>query len=122
MPRTAKPGSQGKFHKVLSLRDLYFICLGSEIGSAWLFGSIYGASAAGPAAIISWLIGGIFIIVIAMTWAEVGSILPSAGAVVKIPHYTHGYFSGFYFGWAYYLASVIVPPVEAVAIATYASA
>jgi amino acid transporter len=122
IPASAKMGGQGKFRKVLSLRDLYFICLGSEIGSAWLFGSVYGASAAGPAAIISWLIGGIFVLFIAVNWAEVGSILPSTGAVVKIPQYTHGYFSGFYFGWAYYIAAVLVPPVESVAIVTYASA
>jgi amino acid transporter len=65
---------------------------------------------------------GLFIIFLALTWAEIGGILPSAGAVVKIPQYAHGYFSGFYFGWAYYLSAVIVPPVEAVAIVTYASA
>ncbi len=122
VPTSAKVGTQGKFHKVLSLRDLYFLSLGGSIGSAWLFGSIYGASSAGPASILSWLIGGFFIIFLALTWAEVGSILPSTGAVVKIPQYAHGYFSGFYFGWAYYLSAVIVPPVEAVAIVTYASA
>ena len=122
IPASAKIGSQGRFRKVLSLGDIYFICLGSEIGSAWLFGSIYGASIAGPAAIISWLIGGAFILVIVVTWAEVGGILPSTGAVVKIPQYTHGYFSGFYFGWAYYISAVLVPPVESVAIVTYASA
>ncbi len=122
IPASARIGGQGKFRKVLSLRDLYFICLGSEIGSAWLFGSVYGASIAGPAAVVSWLIGGIFILFIAVTWAELGGMLPAAGAVVKIPQYTHGYFSGFYFGWAYYIAAVIVPPVESVAIVTYASA
>jgi amino acid transporter len=122
IPASAKIGTQGKFHKVLGLRDLYFLCLGGSIGSAWLFGSLYGAATAGPASIISWLIGGLISLFVAATWAEIGGILPSTGAVVKVPHYSHGYFTGFYFGWAYYLSAVIVPPVEAVAIVTYASA
>lgn len=115
-------GSQGRFKKVLSFRDLLFISLGASIGSAWLFSSVYGAAVAGPASIVSWLVAGLFTILIASTWAELGGLLPSTGAVVKIPQYAHGYFAGFYIGWAYYLSAVIVPPVEAVAIVTYASA
>ncbi len=92
------------------------------IGSAWLFGSVYGAAAAGPASIVSWLIGGLFIIFIALTWAEIGGMLPATGAVVRAPQYAHGYFTGFYFGWTYFVSAVIVPPVEAVAIISYASA
>jgi len=122
IPASARVGSQGQFRKVLSLHELLFLSLGASIGSAWLFGSVYGAATAGPASIVSWLIGGFFVIVIAVTWAEIGGLFPSTGAVVRIPQYVHGYFAGFYVGWAYYLAAVIVPPVEAVAIVTYASA
>jgi len=121
IPVSTRVGSQSKFFKVLRLRDLYFLCLGGSIGSAWLFGSLYGASDAGPAAVISWVIGGLIALVLAATWAEIGGILPSSGAVVSVPHYSHGLFTGFYFGWAYYLSSIITPPVEAVAIVTYAS-
>lgn len=122
IPASARVGSQGRFRKVLSLGELLFLALGASIGSAWLFGSAYGAAAAGPASVVSWLIGGLFAFVIAVTWAEIGGLFPSTGAVVRIPQYVHGYFAGFYIGWAYYLSSVIVPPVEAVAIVTYASA
>ncbi len=122
IPASARVGSQGKFRKVLSLHELLFLSLGASIGSAWLFGSVYGAATAGPASIVSWLIGGLFAVVIALTWAEIGGLFPSTGAVVRIPQLVHGYFAGFYVGWAYYLSAVIVPPVEAVAIVTYASA
>jgi amino acid transporter len=122
MPTSAVLGGQSRFRKVLSFQDMLFLALGGSIGSAWLFGSVYGASAAGPASIVSWLLGGAFILVIAITWAEVGGMVPSTGAVVKVPQYAHGYMAGFYSGWAYYLSSVIVPPVEAVAIVTYSSA
>ncbi len=122
IPASARVGSQGRFRKVLSLHELLFLALGASIGSAWLFGSVYGAATAGPASVVSWLIGGLFAMVLAVTWAELGGLFPSTGAVVRIPQYVHGYFAGFYVGWAYYLSSVIVPPVEAVAIVTYASA
>ena len=122
IPASTKIGGQSKFFKVLRLRDLYFLCLGGSIGSAWLFGSLYGAASAGPAAVISWILGGLIALVLAATWAEIGGILPSTGAVVAVPHYSHGLFTGFYFGWAYYLSAIITPPVEAVAIVTYASA
>jgi amino acid transporter len=122
IPVSARVGSQGRFRKVLSLHELLFLSLGASIGSAWLFGSVYGAAEAGPASIASWLIGGFFALVIAVTWAEIGGLFPSSGAVVRIPQYVHGYFAGFYLGWAYYLSAVIVPPVEAIAIVTYASA
>jgi amino acid transporter len=122
VPSSAKIGQQGRFRKVLGFQELYFISLAGIIGSAWLFGSIYGASKAGPAAIISWMISGVFVIFLALTWAEIGGMLPSAGASVRIPQYAHGQFTGFYFGWAYYISAVTVAPVEAIAIVTYASA
>jgi amino acid transporter len=47
-------------------------------------------------------------------------MLPAAGAVVRAPQFAHGYFTGFYFGWTYFISAVIIPAVEAVAIITYA--
>lgn len=76
---------------------------------------------AGPAAVISWVIAGFFVIFLALTWAEVGGMFPSVGATVRVPQYAHGEFAGFYFGWAYYVSAVTVAPVEAIAIVTYAS-
>jgi amino acid transporter len=122
VPASARIGRQEKFRKVLSFRDIYFISLGGTIGSAWLFGSVYGAATAGPAATLSWILGGVFVTFIALTWAEIGGMLPSTGAVVRAPQYAHGYFAGFYFGWAYFISAVAIPPVEAIAIVTYASA
>jgi amino acid transporter len=122
VPSSARIGRQDHFQKVLSFHELYFISLSGMIGSAWLFGSLYGAAAAGPASIISWLLGGLFVIFIALTWAEIGGMLPATGAVVRAPQYAHGYFTGFYFGWTYFMSAVIIPAVEAVAIITYADA
>ena len=37
---------------------LLFVSFGSIIGAGWLFGALYASSLAGPAAVISWVIGG----------------------------------------------------------------
>jgi hypothetical protein len=42
----------------------------SIIGSGWLFGALFAAQAAGPAAIAGWLIGGIAIVILALVHAE----------------------------------------------------
>ena len=49
---------QGKFKKELNTTDLTFVALGAIFGSGWLFGASYVAQYAGPAGIISWVIGG----------------------------------------------------------------
>ncbi|MEM3185316.1 MAG: APC family permease [Conexivisphaerales archaeon] len=121
IPASAMTGRQGQLKKVLSLQDLYFLSLGGIIGSGWLFGSLYAAENAGPSAFLSWIIGGIFVLFIALTWAELGGMLPGSGSLARVPQYAHGYFAGFYFGWAYFVSAVTVPPVEAIAVVTYAS-
>ena len=45
----------------ISLTQLVLLGLGSLIGSGWLFGAWEASSVAGPAAIISWVIGFIVI-------------------------------------------------------------
>ncbi|EYU50048.1 amino acid permease-associated region domain protein [Acinetobacter baumannii 1457504] len=46
-----------QFKKQLSLMDLTFIGLGAIFGSGWLFSASHVASQAGPAGILSWIIG-----------------------------------------------------------------
>ena len=41
----------------INLVQLVLLGLGSLIGSGWLFGAWEASSAAGPAAILSWIIG-----------------------------------------------------------------
>ena len=55
---------------------LLWASMGSIIGSGWLFGAQKGLMAAGPAAIISWVIGGFAILVLALIHAELAA--PSA--------------------------------------------
>ena len=56
--------------KDISTWGLFFTAIGGVVGSGWLFGPFYAVQAAGPAAVLSWLLGGSLMMVIAFTFAE----------------------------------------------------
>ncbi|MHB1885690.1 MAG: APC family permease [Acidimicrobiales bacterium] len=68
---------------------------------------------------MSWIVGGILVLFIAIAYAEVATMLPRSGAVVRYPHLTHGGYTGFILSWAYLLASASVPAIEAIATVQY---
>jgi amino acid transporter len=72
------------------LVGLVFASFGSIIGAGWLFGAQFASSLAGPAAIISWLIGGSAMMLLALTHAELGGMYPVAGGTARFPHYAFG--------------------------------
>ncbi len=109
-----------RLRKSLSTWDLYFLSLGGIIGSGWLFAAAAASSTTGPAAILSWLIGGVIVLFIALVYAELGSMIPRTGAISRYGHYSHGGVAGLFFGWTYFLSAVSVPTIEAEAVITYA--
>lgn len=103
----------------LSLTQLLFLGVSAQIGSGWLFGVLSAAGVAGPAAILSWLIASVLVFLIALTYLELGAMLPRSGAIVRYTYLTHGALSGWIIGWAYWLSVVTIPPIEAEAVLTY---
>lgn len=91
------------------------------IGSGWLFAAFYSAKLAGPASLISWLIGGAMMIAIAFVFAELSAMLPISGSSTRVPQFTHGTLTSFIFSWAIWLAYVAVPPTEVQAVLQYSS-
>ena len=69
---------------------MIMVGLGAIVGSGWLFAAQKAADLAGPAAIVSWIIGGGAITFIALVYAEMGAMLPVAGGLVRYPQYSHG--------------------------------
>lgn len=100
---------------------LLFTGVTSIIGSGWLFASLYAAQLAGPAAILSWLLGGAVVLVIALMYAELGAALPVAGAIARIPCFSHGATASFVAGWLCWAAYVAMAPIEVIAVLDYAS-
>lgn len=105
--------------KAMSFEHILFLCLGSIIGSGWLFGSLAAMNDAGPAAIITWIVAGFFFIVIGLAFGEVGSTLPRSGGLARYPQITHGAYTGWILGWTYWVASIGTPAIEAEAVITY---
>jgi amino acid transporter len=93
--------------------------LGSIIGSGWLFGAWRAAGLAGPGAVWAWVLGAAIIMTIALTYAELGSMFPESGGMVRYSHYSHGSLVGFIGAWANWIAIVSVIPVEAEASVQY---
>ncbi|MGH2894191.1 MAG: APC family permease [Solirubrobacteraceae bacterium] len=100
---------------------LLYAGIGSIIGSGWLFGAFKAAAIAGPAAILSWVIGAIMIMLIGLTYAELGPMFPVSGGVARFPHYSFGSATSFVAGWITWLAAASVAPVEVEAAVNYAS-
>jgi amino acid transporter len=121
---TDRPSGGTTPRRVGLRREIGFIGLlwasaGSIIGSGWLFGAQSALIAAGPAAIISWVIGAVAIFLLALTHAELGGMWPVAGGTARFPHYAFGGAAGASFGWFSWLQAATVAPIEVLAMITY---
>ena len=105
--------------RALTFTDMLFLSISGMIGSGWLFAALAGASYAGPASIISWMVAAVLFIFIGLSYAELGSILPFSGSLVRIDHYAHGSLSNYLLGWAYLIGTATTVSMEAEAIIMY---
>ena len=93
----------------------------SIIGSGWLFGALYAAQLAGPAAVVGWVIGGVAIIILALVHAELGGMYPVSGGTARFPHFAFGSVAGTSFGFFSWLQACTVAPIECFAVMQYGS-
>ncbi len=105
----------------VGLIGLMWASVGSIIGSGWLYGAEKAVVMAGPAAVVSWLIGTVAIVLLALVHAELGGMFPVAGGTARYPHYAFGGLAGMSFGWFSWLqAATVAPPIEVEAMIGYA--
>ena len=91
----------------------------SLIGSGWLFGALFAVQIAGSAALLSWVIAGVIVIVLALVHAELGGMYPVAGGTARFPHFAFGSVAGASFGFFSWLQAVCVAPIECFAVMQY---
>jgi amino acid transporter len=113
--RIARPG----LRREIGFIGLLWASGGSIIGSGWLFGAQGALATAGPAAIISWGIGAVAILLLALVHAELGAMYPVAGGTARFPHYAFGGAVGASFGWFSWLQAATVAPIEVMAVIQY---
>ncbi len=104
----------------VGLIGLMWASVGSIIGSGWLYGAEKAVVMAGPAAVVSWLIGTVAIVLLALVHAELGGMFPVAGGTARYPHYAFGGLAGMSFGWFSWLQAATVAPIEVEAMIGYA--
>ncbi len=116
-----RDGSQGSsdLRRHVGVVGLLFASVGSIIGSGWLFGALDASVEAGPAAIISWALGGLLILLIALVYAELGTMFPLSGGVVRFPHMAFGSFASYVNGWITWVAVATTAPIEVEAALQY---
>ncbi|MBV9025432.1 MAG: APC family permease [Streptomycetaceae bacterium] len=110
-----------QLHRRLGYWQLTAIAFGGVIGSGWLLSPLHAARTAGPAALITWVVGGLALVLIALVMVELGASMPEAGGLVRWPRYTSGRLVATLVGWGIWVAYATNPPSESAAILQYAS-
>jgi amino acid transporter len=110
---------ESHLRRTLGFWSLTATSFGGIIGSGWLYGALYGARIAGPAALVSWVIGGLAVSLVALVLIELGASRPEAGGTVRWPLYANGRLVGTLVGWSVLLS--IASSTEVLAITGYAS-
>ncbi|MEY9940592.1 APC family permease [Streptacidiphilus sp. MAP5-3] len=122
-PVLAKPARQDDLlRKRLGFWSLLAAGLGSVVGSGWLLASMYAAQAAGPSALLAWVIGGVVMLLVGLVFAELGMVKPESGGLVRYPLYSNGRLAAAVVGWSMWVGYVGNPPTEAAGVLQYASA
>lgn len=105
-----------EFQKVFSRKDIFALAFGAMIGWGWVVLTndwILGAGALG--AITAFIIGGIMIFFVGLTYAELTAALPESGGLCVFTQRAMGWKAAFFSSWAIVLGYVSVVAFEAVA-------
>src|SRR6201996_4866900 len=112
----------GELKRDVGLRGLTLISLGSIIGSGWLLGALGAAESAGPASLLSWILAGAILGILALVHAELGAAYPLSGGTARFPFLGFGALGGFTGGWMAWIQSVTIAPIEVEAALSYLQA
>jgi len=103
----------------IGLLGLTFVAISGILGSGWLFAPLLAAQAAGPSALVAWAIGGFAMLLLAATFAEISAILPVAGGIGRVPHFSHGSVVSMTMGWTAWVGYNTTATIEVEAVLRY---
>jgi GABA permease len=116
-PATQATGLRHTLHR----RQMTMIALGGVIGAGLFVGSGVVIKSAGPAAVLSFLLTGLLVVLIMRMLAEMAVAIPAVGSFYEYARLAFadrpvlGDLAGFLSGWMYWYFWVIVVALEAVA-------
>ncbi|MGH3360198.1 MAG: amino acid permease [Nocardioidaceae bacterium] len=99
----------------LSNRHIVMIALGGIIGAGLFVGSGAVINQTGPAAVLSYGLSGVLMVLVMRAIGEMAVARPSSGAIANFSRAGLGNWAGFSVGWLYWYFWVIVAAIEAVA-------
>lgn len=109
----------GQFIRVIRRKEVLALSFGAMIGWSWVAltgGWVDGAGSVG--AMSAFLLGGIMVVFVGFTYAELASAMPQAGGEHVYSHRALGSTASFICTWAILLGYVSVVAFEAVALPT----
>jgi len=111
--------SKSKFNKVLSTKDIFVLAFGAMIGWGWVVNTgIWIDTAGALGAAIAFLIGGIMVVFVGLTYAELTAAMPQCGGEHVFSYKAMGPTGSFICTWAIILGYVSVVAFEACAFPT----
>ncbi|MDQ0205164.1 amino acid permease [Pectinatus haikarae] len=100
-------------------RHIQMIALGCAIGTGLFYGSASTIQLVGPAVMLSYLIGGVFIYLVVRALGEMSVHNPVSGSFSAYAYDYWGEFPGFLSGWNYWFNYVAVSMVEVSVVGIY---
>jgi len=105
--------------RTLSARRLSMIAIGGAIGTGLFLGSGFAISLAGPAVLVSYLIGALIALLLMGCLAEMTVAHPTSGSFGAYAEYYLGPLAGFLVRYAYWTSIVLAVGTEVTAVALY---
>ena len=113
--------SGGQFIRVIRRREVLALAFGAMIGWSWVALTGNWIDKAGSlGAMLAFVFGGVAVILVGLTYAELASAMPQAGGEHVYSHRALGATASFICTWAILLGYVSVVAFEAVALPTVA--
>lgn len=103
----------------LGLKELILIGVGGIIGAGFFLGSGLPIQTAGPAVLVSFVIGGLLTAQVTGALTTLAIKHPVKGSFKVFADMYLGKFAGYMQGWVYYIASVLTIASEAVAMGVF---
>src|SRR5262249_60148835 len=103
----------------LSARRLTMIALGGAIGTGLFLGSGLAISLAGPAVLVSYVVGALIALLLMGCLAEMTVAHPTSGSFGAYAEYYLGPLAGFLVRYAYWTSIVLAVGTEVTAVALY---
>lgn len=105
-----------KKEKGLSAWQLTMMALGTVIGGSFFLGSSVAINAAGPAILLSYIVGGLLVYFILFALSEMTVANPDSGSFRTFASEAFGKGTGFVVGWVYWTGIVLAMSSEATAV------